>query len=102
MKELKTAEFENAVINSSKPVVVDFWAPWCGPCRMMMPVMEEVEAELSDEFDFYKVCVDDEGELAEKCGIVTIPAIVLFKNGEIANKSVGGVPKEKIIAMLKK
>lgn len=100
MKELNSQNFENEVLKNKKTAVVDFWAPWCGPCRMMMPVMEEVESELGEKFDFFKVCVDDEGPLAEKFGVVTIPAILVFKNGEVAEKSIGAVPKERILNML--
>lgn len=100
MKELNSQNFENEVLKNKRPAVVDFWAPWCGPCRMMMPVMEQVEAELGEKIDFFKVCVDDEGALAEKFGVITIPAILLFENGEVSARSVGGVPKEKILDML--
>ena len=100
MKELKTATFEADVINNEKPVVVDFWASWCGPCKMMAPIFEELEEEFKEKFEFGKVNVDEEPALAEKYGIVSIPTIILIKDGQVVNRSVGAVPKAKLAAML--
>lgn len=92
--------FAAEVLDNANPVLVDFWAPWCGPCRMMGPVLEELAGEYEGKVEFCKVNVDDEGELAEKYGVVSIPSIMLFKNGEVVNRSVGAVPKAKIAEML--
>jgi len=100
MKELNKANFSAEVLESAEPVLVDFWAPWCGPCRMMGPILEELSEEYEGKVKFCKVNVDDEGELAQEYNIVSIPSIMLFKNGEIVNRSVGAVPKPKIAEML--
>ena len=100
MKELNKMTFAAEVLDNANPVLVDFWAPWCGPCRMMGPVLEELAGEYEGKVEFCKVNVDDEGELAEKYGVVSIPSIMLFKNGEVVNRSVGAVPKAKIAEML--
>lgn len=91
--------FEQEVLQSSKPVVVDFWAAWCGPCRMIAPVLEEIAAERSD-IKLCKVNVDEQQELAIRYGIMSIPTLLIFKNGELTQKSVGVVPKEKILSLL--
>ncbi len=95
--------FEAEVINSDVPVLVDFWAPWCGPCQMMGPIIED----LSKEFDISKakvgkVNVDENQTVAGKFQVMSIPTFLLFKNGEVVDKLVGGVPKEKLEEMLKK
>lgn len=89
------------VINQDKPVLVDFWAPWCGPCKMLGPVLEEAEKEIGDKAVIAKVNVDDEQELAVKFGISSIPTMVLFKNGNAVERSVGFVAKEKIVSLIK-
>ncbi len=97
--ELNSDNFETEVLKSEKPVIVDFWADWCGPCRMMAPVIEEVAEERSD----IKVCklnVDDEPDLANHYGISVIPTVLCFKGGEVAAKVVGYKPKEDLIAAL--
>ena len=91
--------FTEEVMNSSVPVLVDFWAPWCGPCRMVGPILEEIAAERSD-IKVCKINVDEEMELAAQFGVVSIPTLVVMKNGEIANKAVGAKPKAQILAML--
>lgn len=91
--------FEQEVLQSSKPVIVDFWATWCGPCRMIAPVLEEIAAERSD-IKLCKVNVDEQQELAIRYGIMSIPTLLIFKNGELTQKSVGVVPKEKILSLL--
>lgn len=91
--------FEQEVLQSSKPVIVDFWAAWCGPCRMLAPVLEEIAAERSD-IKLCKVNVDEQQELAIRYGIMSIPTLLIFKNGELTQKSVGVVPKEKILSLL--
>ena len=94
------ANFESEVLAADKPVIVDFWASWCGPCRMLSPVVEEI----SNTEDGVKVCsvnVDDEMELAEKFGISSIPTLLVFKNGQLVNHSVGDIGKDQILQLTK-
>ena len=91
--------FQNEVINSDKPVLLDFWASWCGPCLMMVPIVEEIANERSD-IKVGKVNVDEQPELASMFGIVSIPTIVLIKNGKIVQQMSGARPKNAILEML--
>lgn len=100
--EIKITEsnFKEEVLNSSKPVLVDFWATWCGPCRMLSPVIEEIAAEKSETLKVGKVNVDEEPALATQFGVVSIPMLVLFKNGKAVKTSVGYQPKEEILKFI--
>ena len=91
--------FQNEVLNSDRKVLVDFWAPWCGPCRMVVPIVEEIAEERSD-IKVCKINVDENPELAESFGIMSIPTLVVIKDGEIVNQAVGARTKEEILALL--
>lgn len=91
--------FVEEVMNSEKPVLVDFWASWCGPCRMVIPVVEKI-AEEYPEYKVVKVNVDEEQELAAQFGVMSIPTLMVVKNGEVVSKSVGAKNKQQILAML--
>ena len=91
--------FNQEVLNSDKPVLMDFWAPWCGPCRMVVPLVEEIAKERSD-IKVVKINVDEEQELAMQFGVMSIPTLVVMKNGKIAQQAVGARPKSDILAML--
>ena len=97
-KELTEVTFQNDVVNAQKPVLVDFWATWCGPCRALGPVVEEIGEEMADKIDVYKCNVDDEGGLAQKFGIMSIPTLILFKGGEPVHTMVGARPKADLVA----
>ena len=90
--------FLSEVLNAEEPVLLDFWAPWCGPCRMVVPIVEEI-AEEREDIVVCKVNVDQEGELAQRFGIMSIPTLIVFENGQIKAKSVGGRSKEQILNM---
>ena len=93
--------FQAEVLDSDKPVLVDFWAVWCGPCRMVAPVVEEI-AEENDDLKVCKVDVDEEGALAQQFGIMSIPSLLVFKGGELVERTVGVQPKDAILALVKK
>ncbi len=91
--------FEQEVLNASKPVLLDFWAPWCGPCRMVGPILEEIAEERPDIL-VGKINVDEEMELASRYGVMSIPMLAVLKDGKVVNQSVGARPKEQILSML--
>ena len=93
------ANFKSEVLESDKPVIVDFWATWCGPCRMLGPVVEEL-AEEHPEIKVCKVNVDDEPDLAQEYGVMSIPFVASFKGGQLHKSSVGVQPKEALLALL--
>ena len=102
MAELKITRenFENEVMKSNIPVLIDFWAPWCGPCRMMGPIIEQLAEEYEGKAKVGKVNVDEEGELSQAFGVMSIPTIVLVKDGKIVRQAVGARPKAEVEAML--
>ena len=91
--------FQNEVLNSEMPVLLDFWAPWCGPCRMVGPIVDEIADERVD-IKVGKVNVDEQPELAAQFGVMSIPTLVVMKNGKIVNQVTGARPKAQILAML--
>ncbi|MEE0885502.1 MAG: thioredoxin [Treponema sp.] len=97
---LTEKNFEQEVLKNEKPVLIDFWASWCGPCRMLSPLVDELADEHS-EFKFCKVNVDEEEALAKNFGIMSIPTLIVFKNGEQKAKSIGAIPKDAILELIK-
>jgi len=96
---INKTNFQSEVIHSEKPVLLDFWASWCGPCRMVGPIVDEIAAERGD-LKVGKVNVDEQPELAGRFGVMSIPTLVVMKNGKVTNQAVGVRPKEQILAML--
>lgn len=99
--KLTSENFETDVLNSKIPVIVDFWAPWCGPCRMLAPTMTEIAEENEGFLSVGKVNVDEEPELASRFGISSIPTLLIFKNGQVTERSVGVKSKIQIEALAK-
>lgn len=97
---LTSENFEKEVLQSEKPVIIDFWATWCGPCRMMSPIMDEI-AEENTDIKVGKVNVDEQSELAMQYGVMSIPTIIGIKNGQVVGTYVGVTAKEKVVAMVK-
>ena len=91
--------FQEEVLQSDKPVLLDFWAPWCGPCRMVLPLLDEIAAERPD-VKVVKVNVDEEGELANQFEVFSVPTLMVFKNGELVQQSAGARPKSAILTLL--
>ena len=96
---LTKENFEQEVLRSDKPVLVDFWASWCGPCRMVSPIVDEIAEERSD-IKVGKVNVDEQQMLAAQFSVVSIPTLLVFKNGQVVNQAVGARPKQQILALL--
>ena len=99
-KAITGSDFDAVVTGSDKPVLVDFWAPWCGPCRALGPVIDQVSQEMSDRLAVYKCNVDEEEALATRFRIVSIPTLILFKGGQPVHTMVGNMPKASLVSEL--
>jgi thioredoxin 1 len=99
MKIIHQENFSSEVLNASETVLLDFWAPWCGPCRMLMPLIEEIAAERTD-IKVGKINVDENPDLATEFGVMSIPTLIVMKNGKEVNRAVGGKSKAAILSML--
>jgi len=95
-REVTDSSFESDVLKAGRPVVVDFWAVWCGPCRMVAPIVEELSTEYDGKVDFYKLNVDENPETSMKYGIRSIPTLLVFKDGQPVDQVVGAVPKKEL------
>jgi thioredoxin 1 len=94
--KVSDATFESEVLKATQPVVVDFWAEWCGPCRMIAPALDEISGTLGEKVKIVKLNVDENPQTAAKYGIMSIPTLMLFKNGELSSRQVGAAPKQKL------
>ena len=94
--DVTDATFENEVLQSGQPVLVDFWAEWCGPCRMIAPALEEIAGSLGEKVKIVKLNVDESPATATKYGIQSIPTLMIFKNGQMASRQIGAAPKQKL------
>ena len=101
VKSIKEKEFESEVINSDKPVLIDFWAEWCGPCKMIGPILEEISDEMINEVTIAKHNIDEEPNTPTKYGVRGIPTMLLFKDGELKSTKVGATPKSDIVSWIK-
>ena len=99
-KNVTTATFQADVLSSAKPVLVDFWAEWCGPCRMVSPILDEIAGEHGDKITIVKVNVDEEPALAQQYGITSIPAMQVFQGGEVVKSIIGAKPKPALLSDL--
>ena len=97
MAKIATNTSFDELLQSEKLVIVDFWATWCGPCRMLSPLLDEVEAEMEDQVEVVKVNVDDADEIAMRYRIMSIPTLLFFKNGQMVDRSVGAMPKSALV-----
>ena len=100
--KLTQDNFEQEVLKADKPVLVDFWAPWCGPCRMVSPIVEEIAGEVAGRAKVGKVNVDEEPELAARYGVMSIPTLIVVKDGKVVSSTVGAQPKQASLGMLGK
>ncbi|MBW1703601.1 MAG: thioredoxin [Deltaproteobacteria bacterium] len=100
VKEVTDQNFANDVLKAEMPVLIDFWAPWCGPCNMVSPVVEKVSDDYVDKMEFCKMNVDEAPETAQSYGIMSIPTLMLFKNGEKVDEIIGAVPESSIKTMI--
>ena len=99
-EQISSAQWQEKVLDASGPVLVDFFATWCGPCKMMAPVIDEVGAEKAGTAAVYKIDIDENPDIAQRYGVMSIPTFIVFKDGEPAQKSLGAQPKEQILSML--
>ncbi len=102
VKEIGGSNFIQEVINSEQAAVVDFWAPWCGPCRMLGPVMDEIAEDMNGKAKFFKINVDENTAIAQKYAISSIPCVMVFKDGEVVDTMVGFRPKQDIQSIIAK
>ena len=95
------ADFETKVLKASKPVLTDFWAEWCGPCKMIAPILEQIAEEYGDQLLVAKLDVDDSPQVAMRYGVQSIPTLILFKNGQEVERLIGYMPKDRLMARIK-
>lgn len=100
VKQLTNASFDEVVNGSEKPVLIDFYATWCGPCKMLSPIIEEISDEQADKLTVCSVDVDRENALAARFGVSAVPTLVVMKNGEVTNMSAGYMPKDRVLALI--
>lgn len=100
--DITDATFETEVLQSDRPVVVDFWATWCGPCKMIAPILEEVARDMGDKVKIAKLDVDNNNKTSGKYNIMSIPSLLFFKNGQVVDQVIGAIPKAQLLARIEK